>query len=590
MEFGYSILLFCGTYLIRYLRFSVVNKKTKEEKQAEKTSIKIPFLKKTLKIRFPLCLKDENLLIFTLALAGTVNIHFYDTIMAFYLCLGIAFALIHKVLTRKLVPLIVSVILGMVISVGPLVICFISGIELNYSLNWAMSYFMPSDPDEVTVSEEGASEDASTAGEEKETTEADTESKKEETAQTAYSGEYIYGNPVATSSVAASPTFISLLQSVTEPIKNFGTMLLETGYWGSGHLEARGNFYFSFMLLTLLIGCAAPLVRLVYAKIKKESVGQNMHMGYLIMALSGVTVHLFACSQKMGLPFLMEPYRIDTLSIMVAVPAVIVPVDFLVSLFKKWLPNFVQNIIVTGLLIAVYAIVRITGNFHGYLLYQLTRYNDTAMITKQIVSSLDDETYTIVSSTDELYQIMGKGYHEELVHFINESEHVSYTIPTPYIFIFVEKNALYRNQDHFFLGPDWLAVNSRYTVCYPGKESEGDNLRKMTISEDMANLYFGTFWENINVYGSLWQRTILNSKIYVWCQKFNAMYPNELHVYYEDEDFICYYLIQNQRNLYELATMDTSVMVPPEDYKEPIWPEDYREWMFDYDEGVLEGK
>ena len=67
--------------------------------------------------------------------------------------------------------------------------------------------------------------------------------------------------------------------------------------------------------------------------------------------------------------------------------------------------------------------------------------------------------------------------------------------------------------------------------------------------------------------------------MYVWCQKFNAMYPNELHIYYEDDDFLCYYLHQNPRNLYELATMDPAVMVPPEDYGKPIWPANYKDRM-----------
>ena len=74
-------------------------------------------------------------------------------------------------------------------------------------------------------------------------------------------------------------------------------------------------------------------------------------------------------------------------------------------------------------------------------------------------------------------------------------------------------------------------------------------------------------------------RVVLFSKAFEWCQKFNAMYPNELHTFYEDEDLLVYYLRQNPRNLYELATMDTSLMLPPESYSMPIWPNDYRNHM-----------
>lgn len=119
-------------------------------------------------------------------------------------------------------------------------------------------------------------------------------------------------------------------------------------------------------------------------------------------------------------------------------------------------------------------------------------------------------------------------------------------------------------------GPSWLADGDRYVWG-----SRGLDFSKSNISESMANVYFGKFPLSIDVYAVQWQKIILNSKMYVWCQKFNAMYPNELHIYYEDEDFLCYYLKQNPRNLYELAAMDPSVMIPPEEYDNPIWPQNY---------------
>ena len=129
-------------------------------------------------------------------------------------------------------------------------------------------------------------------------------------------------------------------------------------------------------------------------------------------------------------------------------------------------------------------------------------------------------------------------------------------------------------------GPSWLAENSHYKKFFNSAlTAEGDERVKQTISEDYADIYFGKFPKSAGVYGTFWARIALNSKIFVWCQKFNAMYPNELHVYYEDEDFLVYYICQNQRNLYELATMDPEFMIAPEDYGKPIWPEDYKDFM-----------
>ena len=48
-------------------------------------------------------------------------------------------------------------------------------------------------------------------------------------------------------------------------------------------------------------------------------------------------------------------------------------------------------------------------------------------------------------------------------------------------------------------------------------------------------------------------RTILESKLYDWCQRFDRLYPYEMSVYYEDDDFVCYHFRQNTNSPYELA-------------------------------------
>ena len=43
------------------------------------------------------------------------------------------------------------------------------------------------------------------------------------------------------------------------------------------------------------------------------------------------------------------------------------------------------------------------------------------------------------------------------------------------------------------------------------------------------------------------------SHMYYWAQKFMELYPNEMEVYYESDDFVCYRLKQNGNSLYNLA-------------------------------------
>jgi hypothetical protein len=585
MEFGYPAMLLCAAYLIRYLRYSVVVKKEKAVKKAERKTVHIPFLKKPISFSVPLCFKDENLFIFSFAIAVTIIVHFYATILAFFMCVGIAVVLIRQIVSKKFLPLLVGIFSGLMIAIVPFVACFICGIRLQGSLYWALSlFYTPSTTEENT-------EELPNDGEQKEEQiKEDINEKEDKRAQNRidvstqpYIPGVVFDTPLITNTQITSQKMIAASIGIVERFKNFFSVLENSGY-KLMHSSTRGAIYFWFILLSLLIGVSASIGRLIYNK-KNDlvEVRDNSYIKYIILAVISIVCHIFCCTYQLGLPTIMEPDRICALALMVTIPALVVPVDILMDFLRKTLSETIMNTITVSLMAVIYFGLIITDNFHGFLMYQVSRYNSTVMVTKQIVNTLPKDTFTIVSTTDDYYQIIGKGFHEELIQFINESEVVSYTIPTHYIFLFVEKNPLVRYQDHYFVGPGWLAKSGKYTGGYSSKFSEGNEFLKDTIREDMGNLYFGKFPASVSVYDTLWQRVLLNSKVFVWCQKFNAMYPNEMHVYYEDEDFICYYLNQNPRNLYELATMDPSVMVPPEDYSKPIWPENYKDKMLKED-------
>ena len=55
------------------------------------------------------------------------------------------------------------------------------------------------------------------------------------------------------------------------------------------------------------------------------------------------------------------------------------------------------------------------------------------------------------------------------------------------------------------------------------------------------------------MYTNIETRTILESKAYEWCQKFSELHPNKLNIYYEDDDFVCYYFRQEAESLYNLG-------------------------------------
>lgn len=48
-------------------------------------------------------------------------------------------------------------------------------------------------------------------------------------------------------------------------------------------------------------------------------------------------------------------------------------------------------------------------------------------------------------------------------------------------------------------------------------------------------------------------RWIMMSRMYYWAQEFRRKYPNEMKVYFENDNFVCYYVEQNTYALYDFA-------------------------------------
>lgn len=54
-------------------------------------------------------------------------------------------------------------------------------------------------------------------------------------------------------------------------------------------------------------------------------------------------------------------------------------------------------------------------------------------------------------------------------------------------------------------------------------------------------------------YTMLENREVLESRAYEQCMRLMEMYPNQMEIYYEDEDFICFHLTQDLKNPCNLA-------------------------------------
>ncbi len=534
-EFGFPTIFICGLYLFRYLKNDAV---------------------KYLKNKTQKCWNDD-LLIFVLALAASIAIHFYVTIMAFFVCVPIAFFMLKQIFTKKrFMPLIAGAVLGVVLAIAPMGVAFASGIPFEGSIYWAISFF------ESDSTEEEKIENNQTVLPETETTdniefetinqnntfveggnntsEEKLENRIEES--TFFEKMWIRIKDIVYKVVGIFQRLLSLVQEKLQVMNRRYIVLFR---------EVRAAWAIRFTVAILSLCMVAGIGLFVQNRWgRKEKRESKYTREYPILSsISIVYMIIFSC-YDLGLPVIIDPTRLCTLAAFFVFIVFIIPIDIVYLHLHRFTCKAVFNVAAVAGMISMIALVCKTGNYHGYLFYYLTRYNSAVNVTNSIIENMPKEKYTIVSPTEELYHVIGNGWHEELVDFLKaNTREERYEIPTQYVFIFQEKKVLSYVQHHFFTGPDWLAEEEKHAI---GIYSRGNDVVCANISEEEAAKEIRYYSKPSDAYKYFDSRIILESKIFEWCERFKELYPNELKTLYEDDYFACYYFEQNVQNLYNL--------------------------------------
>lgn len=586
-DFGFYTLFLCAAFFSRYLKHG-----SRETALLDKYHHPIVrWMKKWV--------YNEDLLVFMMALGCSLAIHFYPTIMAFFLCLAFVPMKLHKIVRPgRLFPLMTAVFVGFFIAVVPMGLALASGIPFQGSIGWAVNVINGVDGasqgivitdektgEEITgslIDKKDKDESAGEEGEGKETgtgsaaTDGEPEagspgtdgnsSAGAENGGAAESGTSAgagaAGSQTAGESAGANQTVEApvIRKSISERIKDLGTNLYEKGRNVYRHAyvtlyrEERASKIGKMTALALILFLICKILNLLYRVITgKKEVRADIFDGYLALTLGSIFFMMMYAANSIGLPSLIAGSRLCSVSQLLIMGVCLIPADLV--LFGLGRINTPQGMtkLSAGLVFAIYMGIILTDNFHGFLYYELTRYNGAVMVTKSITEKMPRNKYTIVSTVDELYQIIQYGYHEEAIQFINDCVDNDYVLPTEYVFIYVEKHPIEYAQSHFASGPGWLAKNKKYSAYYNSFVSEGKQINNGTISPELGEAPFYRYPISSKAYSNLASRVVVESRLEKWCEEFDKLYPNELHVYYEDEDFKCYYFKQNPACLYQLG-------------------------------------
>ncbi|MCI9440780.1 MAG: hypothetical protein HFH15_06000 [Ruminococcus sp.] len=492
-EFGLFIQFLCALYLIRYLKSS-------------NTIIKKKFSGKYY--------WNEHLLLFMLLLSASISIHFYTTIMAFLLCFSFAVFFWKRVFKKeRFIPLVLSVLCAVFISVMPMAAALMSGIPFQASIDWAvgvMHYDHSQDGEELIEEEE----------------------KKEEK-----------------DDVAKNTDNMTLAEKIKDKI-----WILYEGAYVELYREERAFWIIASTALASILWLIYRMNR-IREKFFKKRLSEICFDGYLPIIIASILYMVVYASEGLGIPQLIAGSRLCSSKQVLILAVIAMPVDMIFSLLALFCRDYILQI---GSIVAaagIYCSAIISGNFHGYLYCEFSRYNAAVMVTNSIINNFPKNSYVIVSPTDEVYQIIQYGRHEELLTFFQKMEKGDYKLPTEYVFLYIEKKPIQYGQSHFFTGPGWLA-EEKYAKFYSSEVSQCPEIYTSKISEREAFKNILLYERPFLTYRTLESRTILETKAYLWCQNFSKLYPFEVSTYYEDNDFVCYYFKQNPYALYDLAIED----------------------------------
>ena len=303
------------------------------------------------------------------------------------------------------------------------------------------------------------------------------------------------------------------------------------------HNENRAYSTYAFQNVAYYLGAmmVLSLIMMVIRGARKKVYPQMGAQAALM--LYGICTFCIASLSVYGIFTLMPIDRITQFVAIFMTLGALMPLDELLSVEKgkypavqALIPGITAFAVLSGVLYMVfdYEILQKLG-YH----YQV-EYDCAVNAIDEIKREHEKDTYTIVTSTDSLYRIKGSGYHYETWKFMEEMDHydpeMSLRIPTPYVYFFVEKKTLNPSSAQYFSDNQvhgrFISEDLAYT----------DDLFRDEVESYEAYDYF---------YGNEENRSILDSKFYMWIAAYSQFFPKEMQVRYEDDNMIIYRFRQN---------------------------------------------
>ena len=449
---------------------------------------------------------------FALAFSLTLAIHFYGTMIAGLCCIGIAVGFCTRFLNKEYFRrIMLTGIISVFLAVLPMGIAFAGGTPLQGSLGWGLSVINGDSSDTEDTSENEAAQKQAME---------EMAARLIENAQNSNS-ESVQTEEIPVITEAPKHSLADKAREIPKKMKNLREMMIRRIQ------EFIINSQEQWCAYAVLAGIAVLiLLGLMFIILRRITYGEMLMSAGFCMGI----LTLLLCAGNLGLPVLMDPARCSIYYVYLLIVSITVLGDGLLYLiFMPRILTIPRNAVSFILTVSMAA-----GMIHQGLVKTpdfISDYVSNGAFTclTNIIKENKDETWTIVSANDETQMGLDHGWHYETITFLRKQEHINkdtkLIIPTEKVYFFIEKIPL------------------NYSVVYSGS---GQSISKKGASQSLPNS------GGIGMYQGE-GRWILMSRMYYWAQAFMEMYPNEMKVYYESEDFVCYVISQNMYHQYNFA-------------------------------------
>lgn len=487
---------------------------------------------------------------FAMNFAMTFSVHFYGTIILGVFCLGIAAGYVWRFLQPKYFTKVVKTcFLALFIALLPMVIAYMTGTLLEGSLRWAMGVMAPEEEEEVPqitdrefteegipigapivemadgtlaymdVLDDGATiyypiDDANLSEEDRETL-----LKEGYTGQVTFTGEEIIQEVEP-----HTPTMQERLQAIQRKLKKILRVLDDAVVLCLFAADSQVLRYFIYSAFWV-----TPVVSILLLLLRKPEeafslISTCVHVMLLIFMLGMPNLDLPSIMQQSRTCIYLN-YSLPVLWVMAADRLLYLLLGIWRSAWTKRVMNGVSLAVLVGgcVLLVQKGLIKPETQMDSF------QTNEAVTCLTNIIREEEDLSWTIVSAYDEMRMGEDHGYHHELITFLKDMEYTGginmLTIPSKTVYFFIEKCPL------------------NYSIVYEGS---GQMISKEGAAQPLPSAGgFGVYMgEN---------RWIVMSRFYEWAEAFRAMYPHEMSVYYENENFICYKLEQNEYHLFNMS-------------------------------------